>query len=150
MTDAPGLEERVAALEAALAFAVSSPPPRPLTQAEMAELQEALDEVAKQGPVTHFVIPSPPPLTPDQIRHLLRECVTVVKPGETLVIQERNWTPEQVREIQQWMDVEHADGRISFKVLVVIGGELAVAESEGSAAMARWQMTHDSFPQADP
>jgi hypothetical protein len=36
-------------------------------------------------------------LTPDQVRQLLRECVTVVKPGETLIVRVPvTWSPEQV------------------------------------------------------
>jgi len=68
------------------------------------------------------------PLTPEQVRCLLSECVTVVQPGETLVIRGQHWTPNQVREIQDWLDTEHATGRITFKALAVPGDELAVAE----------------------
>ena len=67
-------------------------------------------------------------LDPETVRHLLRECVTVVKPGETLVVRGGDWNPEQCREIQQWMDAEHESGRIDFPVLAVIGDELGVAE----------------------
>ena len=70
------------------------------------------------------------PLSPDEVRQLIRECVTVVKPGEALIIRDRNWTPNQVREIQDWMDDEHESGRISFKVLAVIGEEMGVAQPE--------------------
>ncbi len=47
----------------------------------------------------------------------LRQCVTVVKPGETLVIRGRDWTPNQVREIQRVVDAKREDGTIGFKVL---------------------------------
>ena len=70
----------------------------------------------------------------DEIRRLLRECVTVVKPGESLVIRDRNWTPMQVGEIQRWMDCEYESGRISFKVLAVPGDEIAVVQPESDAA----------------
>ena len=72
------------------------------------------------------------PLSPDEVRQLIRECVTVVKPGEALIIRDRNWTPNQVREIQDWMDDEHESGRISFKVLAVIGEEMGVARPESA------------------
>ena len=70
----------------------------------------------------------------DEIRRLLRECVTVVKPGESLVIRDRNWTPMQVGEIQRWMDCEYESGRISFKVRAVPGDEIAVVQPESDAA----------------
>ena len=132
MTDAPSLEERVAALEEMIAhpLQIVSAPPGNFSDAQVAELREALG-AAMSGPYEHRILPPVPSLTPDQVRQLLRECVTVVKPGETLVIRERNWTPTQVREIQRWMDAEHESGRISFKVLAVIGGELAIAEPGG-------------------
>ena len=71
-----------------------------------------------------------PDLGRDEVRQLLRECVTVVKPGESLVIRGRDWTPNQVREIQDWMDAERESGRISFKVLVLPGDELGVVQPE--------------------
>jgi hypothetical protein len=74
------------------------------------------------------IIPQPPPLTPGEIRQLLRECVTVVKPGETLVIRGRDWTPNQVREIQQVMDAMHEDGQIPFRALATFGDELGVVQ----------------------
>ena len=71
------------------------------------------------------------PLTEDEIRQLLSECVTVVKPGETLVVRGANWTPEKLREIQECMDVMHRKGIVPFKALAVPGDELGVAEAPG-------------------
>lgn len=69
-------------------------------------------------------------LTEDEIRSLLRECVTVVKPGETLIIRgNRNWTPLQLREVQEWLDREPEWRGLAFKILVVPGEELGVAEA---------------------
>ena len=128
MTDSPSLEERVATLEARLApFQVTYSAWPALTEEETAELKEQIAAL-QQEPFTHRVIPPPPPLTPEQIRQLLSECVTVVKPGETLVIRGRDWTPNQVREIQQVMDALHEEGRIPFKALAIFGDELAVTE----------------------
>jgi hypothetical protein len=124
---AGSLAERVAALEARLApvhLTFSSLPP--LTDAQEAELRDSLAEAMKPGPLPYRV--TPPPLSPDEIRQLLRECVTVVKPGETLVIRGRDWTPNQVCEIQQVMDALHEDGRIPFRALAIFGDEIIVAE----------------------
>ena len=53
------------------------------------------------------------PLTEDEVRRLLRECVTVVKPGEILVLQPgADVTPNQLREIQ-WM----TDPKTQFKIV---------------------------------
>ena len=74
---------------------------------------------------------SPAPLTPDEIRQLLRESVTVIKPGEVLFFTagDPNWTPTQLREIQDnisaWLEYNAPE----VKVLVLPHGEMAVAES---------------------
>ena len=81
-------------------------------------------------------------LTPEQVRHLLSECVTVIQPGETLVIRGRNWTPNQVREIQDWLDTEHATGRITFKALAVPGDELAVTQEPDFMNRVREEPLH--------
>lgn len=50
----------------------------------------------------------------------------VVKPGETLIIRMRDWNADQVDQYQEYLDHQ----RLPFRVLVVVGDELAVAESE--------------------
>ena len=70
-------------------------------------------------------------LTEDEVRHLLSECVTVIRPGETLLLRcGRDWTPGQAREVQEWMDraIEWRD--LGFKALVVPADELGVAVAE--------------------
>ena len=133
----PDLEERVAALEARLAPGPLLKPfgLPPLTEEREAELRREFDETMPKAagkPFRYRILPSPPPLTPDQVRQLLRECVTVVKPGEHLILRVP-WgtTPTQVRELQAdlvkltiWMDVP-------FKVLVLPGDELGVAVPGG-------------------
>ena len=87
--------------------------------------QEALSK-----PQQLLVPPQHPPLGEDEIRQLLRECVTVVKPGETLVIRgDRNWSPNQMREVQEMLEhmIQYLD--LHFKALVVPGEELGVAEA---------------------
>ena len=130
---APTLEQRVAALEEMLAHPVRLILPSwdPLTPEQEAELRETTEAALKAGPYQHRVIFQPPPLTPVEVRQLVRECVTAVGPGETLVIRGRDWTPGQVREVQDWMDADYESGRIDFKVLAVIGDELAVVKPEG-------------------
>jgi hypothetical protein len=72
----------------------------------------------------------PPPLTPDQARALLRECVTVVKPGETLIVRaNENWTPRQVREIQDFADTVSEYRELGVKILFLPGEEFAVAKA---------------------
>jgi hypothetical protein len=71
-----------------------------------------------------------PPLTPEQARCLLRECVTVVQPGEVLVIRADSYTPAQRQEICDsvawWLEANAP----SIKILVVPGDELGVITSE--------------------
>ena len=94
----PDLEERVAALEAALA------------------------------PADFSLLP----LRPDEIRQLLRECVTVVKPGETLIVRVPvTWVPDQVSNYQKNFSDWARLLDLPFKVIVVIGEELGVAEPGG-------------------
>ena len=164
---APGLEERVTALEECARYPLRMYVPKwePLTEAEEAEVRESIAEAAgigppgrglkpfdlaplteeqeaelrrgfdatMQAPAAHRVIQQPPPLSPDEIRQLLRECVTVVKPRETLVVRGTNWTPAQTREIQQAMDEMYELGIVQFKALAVFGDELGVAEAHGGA-----------------
>lgn len=51
------------------------------------------------------------PLTPDEVRALLRECVTVVKPGETLAVLLGPDVPAQRwSELQRMANEMHRDG----------------------------------------
>ena len=113
--ESPSLEERVAALEE---MALAQPVAPEMTEEQAREFgrewQKALSE--------------------DEVRQLLRECVTVIKPGETLIIRgDRNWTPNQVREVQDSLDHMAGWRDLGFKVLVVPGEELGVAEAAADA-----------------
>jgi hypothetical protein len=127
-TSLHGLEERVAALEARLAPVhptFSSLPP--LTDAQEAELRESLAEAMKLGPLPYRV--TPPPLSPDEIRQLLRECVTVVKPGETLVVRvPLSWTPAMVSDYSRNVRAAIEILELPFKTVVVPGDGLAIAQ----------------------
>jgi hypothetical protein len=71
-----------------------------------------------------------PALTPDEARSLLRECVTVVRPGETLVVRAYDWmTPQQMREVQNVFNAMHDDGFVPFRAWIVPGAELGVVET---------------------
>lgn len=76
---------------------------------------------------------APEPLTKDEVRQLLRECVTVVKPGEVLVIRMATDVPrEQALEYQVTLGdflASHAPG---VKVAIVCGDELGVAQAGGT------------------
>ena len=123
----PDLEERVAALEAAAALRAYIPSWTPLTEAEEAELRESLAEAAKLGPLPYRVVP--PPLSPDEIRQILRACVTVVKPGETLIIRvPLTWTPTMVGNYNDTIQSVHEMMELPFKAMVVPAESLGIAE----------------------
>ena len=120
------LEERVAALEE---MALAQPVTAEMTEEQAREFERDWQE-ALSKPQQLLVPPQHPPLSEDEIRQLLRECVTVVKPGETLVIRgDRNWSPNQMREVQEMLEhmIQYLD--LHFKALVVPGEELGVAEA---------------------
>ena len=86
-------------------------------------------EMAKRRMAEVLTSP-PPPLTPDAVRQLLRECVTVVGPGETVILRVP-WTttPTQVRELQDFVNGTAEWLNLPFKTLILPGDELGVAES---------------------
>ena len=123
------LEQRVAALEAAL-----SPVAQPeWTDEQIARFKEEFEAVAKEFP-QHGVrlLPSSLPnlLDPDTVRALLRESVTVVKPGEVLffTVSDPNITPGQLREIQEMIDWWLERNAPGVRVLALMSGEFAAAE----------------------
>ena len=141
MTDAPAvtLEERVARLEAAM-WPLLITTPEEWTQEQHegfeAELKRQMgDEAWKRREVR--ILHREPVLTPETARALLSERVTVVRPGETLVIRvPDSWTPNQAREYQRYADEATERGRIPFKVLVVTGDEFAVVQPASDEAFA--------------
>ena len=127
-TEGRSLEERVAALERLLAHPLQVAGPE-FTEAQVAELREALEAVGAKPLVG---LPQLPPLTQEQVRYLLAACVTVVKPGEVLVIRVPDFSPNQLREygesVERWM-AHNAPG---VRCLVTIGEELGVVEAESA------------------
>lgn len=72
------------------------------------------------------------PLTEGEIRQLLRECVTVVKPGECVVLRVAGLTPQQHREYQTAVNAWHEHGTLAFRVIILVGDELGVVRADGS------------------
>lgn len=128
------LEQRVAALEEMAAYPLLAISAEEWTEEQQEEFRKALAEGTGQAkPFRNSawkVLPQRQPLSKDDIRQLVRECVTVVKPGETLILRcGREWTPQQMREIQDMVDATAEWRGLGFKVLVVPADELGVAEA---------------------
>jgi hypothetical protein len=105
-------------------------PSAPMTEARVAEFRERFAVVMAERKAYPLRVLSRDPFTPDEIRALLRECVTVVKPGETLIIRAwPEWTPNQVRELQEALNGIREDGDLPFRAIIVPGAELGVAEA---------------------
>ena len=73
--------------------------------------------------------------TASELRKFLSENVTVVKPGETLVIQVgQDWTSHQVMGLHQALNAgwDEGDPYYPFRVLVVPGTGLGVVQADGA------------------
>ena len=127
----PALEERVAAIEAALAAPPVVTMPEGWTPEQVAEFEHRFGETVRKHQIRW--LPPGPLLTPELACELLRGCVTVVRPGEVLVVRvPEPWTPDQAAEYQQWLNYEA--GEAGIKALVVVGEELGVAEHQDDPA----------------
>lgn len=69
-------------------------------------------------------------ITAEQAREWLRENVTIVKPGETLVIRVNGLTPSQVHEYVESLNAATDTGYIPFRCLVVDADELGIVPQE--------------------
>lgn len=68
----------------------------------------------------------PRALEPDEARALLRECVTVVAPGETLVVRVSDWwTPRHTDEFMRYFDAQG----FPFRLVLAWGEEFAVVQA---------------------
>ena len=75
-----------------------------------------------------------PPLTQEQVRQLLSECVTVVKPGEVLAVRVPDtWTPRQIGECQEAFEAMAEWRDLDIAILFMPGEEFAVAKKAKSA-----------------
>ena len=73
--------------------------------------------------------------TPDEVRALLRECVTVVRPGEVLVIRVPYDTPwEKAASYQKVLDA--AREAWGFRAIVVTAEDFGVIPEAGDQAFA--------------
>ena len=129
-----GLERRVAELEAAverLSHPLTIAEAPVLSDEEAARFREEFEAAAKQFPQHEMrILPSSlTVLDPEMVRQLLRESVTVVKPGEVLFFTcPEGFTPNQVREIQRFIDYWLETNAPDVKVLVLPHGKMAAAE----------------------
>lgn len=78
------------------------------------------------------LLPQRKPLTQDEVYQLLRECVTVVKPGEALVVRMAGLTPMQHQEYQRAATDWHEHGNLPFQVFIFAGDELGVVQAEAT------------------
>jgi len=103
-----------------------------LTQPQLEEWRDRFQEqMASQDRHRLMVLPPVSSLTPDEMRDLLRECVTVVAPGETLIVRiSPDCTPAQVQEYQQRATEIAEHQGLGFKILVLPAEDLAVARGE--------------------
>lgn len=115
-----------------IAAGMSIPADVPMTDEQATEFRERFKEAMRNpGPLT--VLPPRPLLTPEAARELLRDHLTVLGPGEVLVIRTADWTPSQAREYQRALDAWHYDGGLPFRAIVVHGDEMAVVKPEADS-----------------
>lgn len=104
----------------------------PLSDEDAARFKEEFDAALRDfGHRPHVIAPSSLAVfDPESVRQLLRESVTVVKPGEVLVLRcPEGWVPERVREmhksIRWWLEANAPD----IRVMVIPHLDMAVAEA---------------------
>lgn len=129
------LERRVAELEAVVErlmhpVAVAEFPP--VSDEDAARFREEFDAALRDfGRRPHTIFPSSlTVLDPESVRQLLRESVTVVKPGEVIFLRcPEGWTPQQVREMHEcvrwWLEANAPD----IRAMVIPHLDMAVAEA---------------------
>jgi hypothetical protein len=104
-------------------------PSIPMTDGQAAEFAERFKAAMADAPPFAHPVWLRPGLDRDEIRSLLRECVTVVKPGETLIIRvSENMTPSQCREYQQAVDSGITHWDLGFRAMVLPAEGLGIAE----------------------
>lgn len=66
---------------------------------------------------------------PEHVRKTLGDAALIIKPGETLIIRTETLNARQMDEYQAALDYLAKVRQLPFKVLVVHGDDLAVAEA---------------------
>lgn len=79
---------------------------------------------------------------PDTIRALLRECVTVVQPGEVLVMRFDRLTHQDAHRIREVIHAWNIDNDADLKVLPVSDADLAVLPADGVIAVPLTEEQH--------
>lgn len=126
-----GLEERVAALEALALPSVSAP--GTWTDEQVKEFEAAWAEAGKR-PLRWM--PPRPALTEAEVRQLLSECVTVVRPGEVLVLRApEDWNPDQASQLQEYMGYWLAENAPDIKAMVIPPMEIAIMQASPASTM---------------
>lgn len=124
-----------------IAAGMSIPADVPMTDEQAAEFRERFEaHMRENGRHWRSEIKLLPPrklLTEDTVRELLRDHLTVLGPGEVVIIRTASWTPGQAWEYQQELDRWHAGGNLPFRAIVVHGDELAVVKPEAGDAPRR-------------
>lgn len=108
-------------------------PPFTMTDEQAAEFREQFEAAMRDpGRQQMRVLPQPPPLTPDETRALLRECVLAVAPGEILVIRfsPGSITPSQMREFQEYVDFWLERNAPGIRALAIIGDAAQAVRKE--------------------
>lgn len=76
-----------------------------------------------------------PPLQSEQVRQLLAECVTVVKPGEVLVLRcPEGWGADQAEALNEHVSYWLADNAPDIRALVVPALEPVIVQPDSDAA----------------
>jgi hypothetical protein len=126
------LEQRVAVLEAALLHPPVIAEFPAMSAEDAARFKEEYEAAARDfGHQPLRIFPSSlTVLNPETVRALLRESVTVVKPGEVLffTVSDPNITPGQLRAIQEMIDWWLERNAPGVRVLALMSGEFAAAE----------------------
>ncbi len=106
-------------------------PDMTMTPAQVAEFRERFDAaMAERGAFPLRVLSLPPPLSPQEVRSLLRECVTVVRPGEVLVIRVPwNTSQRELREYGESLAAWNASHEGHLEAVIVPAEELGIAEA---------------------
>jgi hypothetical protein len=124
----PDLEQRIAALEECLAVPdVILPFDGELTADDVARLREGLEKAVREPLQPRRL------LTPETARELLRECVTVVKPGEVLAVRlPMNMNSQDMERAHDYgKAIERETG---VKVAFIPGEEFAAVTGTGVTA----------------